>query len=168
MQLEEAEREAEAVPPQVDAADVEQDGVDAVRVGSEHVCLPPAALAALAERATHDPCHRRAGHRIFPIGNALSGEGASRLQRAARHRMSAVCQGGGTFLADRQPARPRAAVLRRSRACSGRGSRPHGRRQRAASTGEVADLFAQNARVNPPLEPAKRELTTLLKIDPNE
>ena len=29
-------------------------------------------------------------------------------------------------------------------------------------------LFAQKARVKPPLEPAKRELTTLLKIDPNE
>ncbi len=31
-----------------------------------------------------------------------------------------------------------------------------------------ADLCAQKARVKPPLEPAKREFTTLLKMDPNE
>ena len=39
MQLEEPQGEAKAVPPEVDAADVEEDRIDAVGVGSEHGCL---------------------------------------------------------------------------------------------------------------------------------
>ena len=40
MQFQESQREAEAVPPEVDAADVEQYRVDTVRVRSQHHCLP--------------------------------------------------------------------------------------------------------------------------------
>ncbi len=49
------------------------------------------------------------------------------------------------------------------------GARRRQRRdRRAASTGTLSTSSRQKARVKPPLEPAKRELTTLLKIDPNE
>ena len=40
VQFEESEGEAQAVPPEMEAADVEQDGIDAMRVRSEHVWLP--------------------------------------------------------------------------------------------------------------------------------
>ena len=57
MQLEESQGEAEAVPPEVNAADVEQYGVDPMCVRSQHVCHLPFARLRGRQIQQHGLCH---------------------------------------------------------------------------------------------------------------
>ncbi len=75
MQIEEPQGEAEAVPPQVDAADVEQDRIDPVDVRSEHGCL------FTVPRAVRDDVNGSAGP-------------GSRVRPAAARRRSPVADRG--------------------------------------------------------------------------
>ena len=87
MQLEESEGEAQAVPPEMDAADVEQDGVDAMRVRSEHVCLLSVARLRGRQVHEHGRCHFTGDPRNSLWSSELRGEGTRTGSPAGKRRI---------------------------------------------------------------------------------